>query len=118
VSISKKLKEKTVAVAVCIVGTALAILTPITRFEDFLYLIGSVFAPMAAIQITDYFILKKDSSGRNADWLNLFLWLLGFIVYRLFMRIDTPVGNTLPVMLITALICVAVNKIFGGRKNA
>lgn len=26
---------------------------------DFLYLIGSVFAPMIAIQIADFFILKK-----------------------------------------------------------
>ena len=117
-SISKTLKEKPAAIAVCVIGTALAIFTPVTQFEDFLYLIGSVFAPMISIQIVDYFILKKDSSGKTADWLNLALWLAGFLIYRVFLRLDTPIGNTLPVMVITALLCMAANKIFGGQKHA
>ena len=121
VSISNKLKEKPAAIAVCVIGTALAILTPITQFVDFLYLIGSVFAPMAAIQIADYFILKNDKSRKSVDWLNILLWIVGFIVYHVFIRIDTPLGNTLPVMLITTLLCIGANKITnkitGGNKN-
>jgi purine-cytosine permease-like protein len=75
------------------VGMLLAIFTPITQFENFLYLIGSVFAPMIAILIADYFILKKDNSAKAADWMNLGLWVIGFILYRVLMRIDTPVGT-------------------------
>jgi putative hydroxymethylpyrimidine transporter CytX len=118
VSISKKLKEKPAAIAVCVVGMLLAIFTPITQFENFLYLIGSVFAPMIAILIADYFILKKDNSAKATDWMNLGLWVIGFILYRVLMRIDTPVGNTLPDMLATGILCLTVNKIWGGKKNA
>lgn len=117
-SISKKLKEKPAAIAVCVIGTLLAIFTPITQFENFLYFIGSVFAPMTAILITNYFILKKDRSNKGFDVVNLIIWVIGFVVYRLFMSVDTPVGYTLPVMAITALICFVVNKIYRGERNA
>lgn len=116
-SISKKLNEKWTAVVVCILGIVLAIFTPITEFEKFLYLIGSVFAPMVAIQITDYFLLKKDNSHKKFNLINLILWLIGFIIYRIFLYIDTPIGNTVPVMIITTLLCIVVNKILGGNKN-
>ena len=111
-SISAKLKEKPVAILVCVVGTLLAIATPIAQFESFLYFIGSVFAPMVAIQIVDYFILKKDSSASKFNWGNLALWLMGFVLYRVFLYLDTPIGNTVPVMLVTGLLCFAANKLF------
>lgn len=117
-SISKRLKEKPAAIAVCVIGTILAIFTPITQFENFLYFIGSVFAPMTAILITNYFILKKDRSAKGFDWINLVIWAAGFLLYRLFMSVETPVGYTLPVMVITALICLVANKLIRGEKNA
>lgn len=118
VSISKRINEKVAAVIVCVIGTVFAILAPVAQFENFLYFIGSVFAPMVAILITDYFILKKDSTELNFDKRNLVIWLLGFVLYRVFMRIDTPVGNTLPVMILISIICIIVNKMIGGKKNA
>ena len=111
-SISKKLKEKPVAIAVCAIGTLLAIFTPITQYENFLYLIGSVFAPMIAILITDFFILKKDHTGETVSIINVVIWAIGFVVYRIFMTIDTPLGNTLPVMVIISILCMVANKIF------
>ena len=105
------MKEKPAAIAVCIVGTLLAIFTPITKLEDFLYIIGSVFAPMIAILITDYFILKKDSSEKKANFINLAIWLAGFVIYRLMMAINTPVGYTLPSMIAVCVISVVTNKI-------
>jgi putative hydroxymethylpyrimidine transporter CytX len=116
-SISKKLNEKWTAIFICVIGTLLAIFTPTNQFENFLYLIGSVFAPMIAIQVVNFFILKLDSSQKAFNFINLIIWLIGFIIYRSFMVIDTPVGNTLPVMLITGVICFGVNKLFGGKKN-
>lgn len=117
-SISSRIKEKPAAIAVCLLGTILAVSTPITRLEGFLYLIGSVFAPMIAIQIVDFFILKKDASSRNADWTNLILWLAGFILYRVFLHIDTPIGNTLPVMIIVSMMSIAVSAIGKKGKHA
>lgn len=116
-SISEKLNEKWTAIFICVIGTLLAILTPTNQFENFLYLIGSVFAPMIAIQVVSYFILKLDSSQKAFNFVNLIIWLIGFIIYRAFMVIDTPVGNTLPVMLITGAICFVANKLFGGKRN-
>lgn len=113
-SISGRLREKPSAIAVCVIGTLLAAFTPIADIEGFLYLIGSVFAPMIAIQITDFFILKKDHSDKKLNVSNLFIWLAGFILYRLFMNIDTPAGYTLPVMVITGMICVATAKLKKG----
>jgi len=118
VSISGRLKEKPVSLIVCALGVLLALLTSAARFEGFLYLIGSVFAPMTAILLTDYFILKKDHSAKAANWANLLLWLAGFIIYRLLMLIETPLGNTLPVMLVTMLLCLLVNKTLGGKPHA
>lgn len=117
-SISAKLKAKPFSVGVCVIGTLFAVLIPVTKFEDFLYLIGSVFAPMIAILIADYFVLKKDSSAKSADISNLIIWAAGFVMYRLFMKIETPMGSTLPVMLLTFMICALVYQITGGKKNA
>ena len=106
VSISKKLKEKWVAIIVTVIGTIGAIAYPMHSIENFLFLIGSVFAPMIAIQITDYFLLKKDYIEKQANVLNLIVWGIGFITYRQFMKLDTPVGVTLPVMGITMVLCI------------
>jgi len=117
-SIAKQFKTKPVAVSVCTLGTLLAIFASVSKFEDFLYIISSVFAPMIAIQISDYFILKRDYSNQDNHWPNLILWLVGFAVYRLFLRIETPLGSTLPVMLIVIVLCVATSYITGGQKIA
>ena len=116
-TIAPKLREKPTSLIVCIVGTLLALFTPITQFENFLYLIGSVFAPMAAILIVQYFILKQDSGGKKADFLNLGLWLVGFVLYRIFLTMDTPLGSSLPVMAITGTLTYIVHKILGGKKH-
>lgn len=111
VSIKKNLNPKLVSIIVCIIGLVLVLFTPITQYENFLYFISSVFAPMISIQIVDFFYLKKDNSINNFDYLNLGLWFLGFIIYRIFLKIDTPIGNTLPVMIITAFITIVAAKI-------
>ena len=110
-SISSKLKEKPMAMLVCVVGIMLAIFTPIGEIEGFLYVIGSVFAPMIAVQITNYYILKKNSSEKTVDIINIVIWLAGFVIYRIFMNFDIPVGYTLPAMVVTALLTYAVNKL-------
>ena len=110
-TVSEKLKSKYVGIVVTLIGVITAIIYPLTNITDFLYLIGSVFAPMIAVQIADYFILKRDSSGTEWKWINLVIWLVGFICYRVLMRIDIVVGNTLPSILITILVAVIVNKV-------
>ena len=110
-SLSSKISGKWVAVAVTVLGAVGAIFLPLTDITDFLYFIGSVFAPMIAIQIADFFILKQNKETSAFSIQNLIIWLIGFVIYRLLMHVDIVVGNTLPDMLITIVICVAVSKI-------
>ncbi len=101
---------KHIAIAVTVIGTVGAIVYPMDNITDFLYLIGSVFAPMIAIQIADFFLLKQDTSSNIINIPNMVIWLIGFIVYRILMNIDISVGNTLPDMLITIILCLIAGK--------
>ena len=105
-SLSAKLPGKWVAVAAAVIGTLGAIIFPMDDITGFLYLIGSVFAPMVAIQIADFFLLRRDRSAKGFDWRSLAIWLVGFVLYRVLMTVDIPVGCTLPDMAVTALLCV------------
>lgn len=109
-NIAAKSGEKRVAIVVCIVGTVVAIFTPVEQYVNFLYLIGSVFAPMIAILFTDFFILKTDHSGESFNLVNLLLWAAGFALYRFFLTFDTALGSTLPVMVIICALSILVNE--------
>ena len=118
VSVSSKIQEKWAAIVGTVIGTIAAIVYPMDNITNFLYLIGSVFAPMIAVQIADYFMLKKADAQKSAfQWRNLAVWLVGFVIYRLLMQVDTPVGNTLPDMVITVVLCVVVEKIAEAVKS-
>ena len=111
-SIFSKIKSKWVAVAVTVIGTLGAIVLPMDDITGFLYLIGSVFAPMIAIQIADFFILKISNDKKMFSIKNIIIWVTGFIIYRILMKFDTPIGSTIPSMLITIFISVAVSNVF------
>ena len=111
-SIFSKIKSKWVAVAVTLIGTLGAIVLPMDDITGFLYLIGSVFAPMIAIQIADFFILKISNDKKMFSIKNIIIWVTGFIIYRILMKFDTPIGSTIPSMLITIFISVAVSNVF------
>lgn len=100
-----------VGIAAAVIGTAAAMVFPMNDITEFLYWIGSVFAPMIAVQIADIFLLKKHRASKSADWPNLLIWLLGFILYRILMKIDIPVGNTLPDMAAVIVFCLAADKL-------
>lgn len=104
-TIVSKINTKYMAMIVTIIGIISAIFFSITNITDFLYFIGSVFAPMIAILIADFYVLKKKTQ-HEIDVENLIIWGIGFCLYRFFMRLDIPIGNTLPDMLITICICV------------
>lgn len=110
-SVFDRISGKWIAVAAAVIGTVGAMVYPMDNITDFLYLIGSVFAPMIAIQIADFFLLKRDHSEKAVNVSNLVIWVVGFIAYHWLMSVDIIVGNTLPDMLLTIVLCVAVDKI-------
>jgi purine-cytosine permease-like protein len=105
-SVHSKINIKAAAIIVAVLGTAGALLFNMDNITDFLYLIGSVFAPMTAILLADFFVLKNDSSKKQIDTKRAALWLLGFIIYRLFMRLEFVFGCTLPAMAATFVLAI------------
>jgi len=112
-SINSTWSPKTASVVVCVIGTVLAAFAPTSQFEAFLYFIGSVFAPMTAIMLTDYFILGNREAHSLFRLDNLCLWVFGFVLYRYFLNLDTPVGSTVVVMVVMMAVCFVVHKVRG-----
>src|SRR5699024_7569779 len=110
-SLSKKLDGKKVAIIVTIIGTLGAIIFPMDDITDFLYLIGSVFAPMITIQIADYFILKKDVTGTDIYYKNMVIWLIGFIANRVFLKMDLLIGSTISCIVVVIIVKVLAEKL-------
>ncbi len=111
-SISKKLKATPFAVGVTLLGIIGAIVLPLYDITDFLYLIGSVFAPMIAVMIVDFYILKEDESDRSVSWVSFICWLIGLGLYRWLLHVDTPFGSTLPDMAITMILTLIIKKLY------
>lgn len=110
-SMFPRLSEKILALIVTAIGVLLAVFTEADRFQDFLYLIGSVFAPMTAILLSDYFILRKDHSQQRCNWLNIALWGTGFILYRILLAVETPLGITFPVIVIIMICSTVIHRL-------
>jgi putative hydroxymethylpyrimidine transporter CytX len=79
--------RRVLAVAVGTLATVLALAIDIHQYESFLYLLGSVFVPLIAVFVVDYFVLRHrrwdvsdDAPGR---WRMLVPWLVGFVGYQL-----------------------------------
>ncbi len=110
-TVFEKLDEKLTAIVVAVLGTVGAILFNMDNITDFLYYIGSVFAPMIAILIADFFVVKKDSSEKKIDIAKICIWLAGFVAYRLLMRVDFVLGCTVLDMAITFVLTLLYGKI-------
>lgn len=107
-SVWARLNPKAAAIFAAVLGMVGAILFNMDNITDFLYLIGSVFAPMTAILLADFFVCKKNSSDKKIDAAGCAVWLLGFVLYRIFMRFDFAVGCSLPAMAATFVLALAV----------
>lgn len=116
-SVHSKINIKAAAIIVAVLGTVGAILFNMDNITDFLYLIGSVFAPMTAILLADFFVCKNDSSAKKIDAARIVVWVLGFALYRLFMRFDFVFGCTLPAMAATFVLALAAGRLSGQARQ-
>jgi len=101
------LGERKAALLMGMLGTLAALAVPIEQYENFLYAIGSVFAPLFAIVITDYFLIKERRELREdmlINWSAAVAWIIGVALYYRFIKLELIFGATIPVMLITGLL--------------
>ncbi len=78
--------RRVLALAIATVTTVLALVLNIADYENFLLLLGSVFVPMTAVLVVDFFILSRGrwnlSRTARSRWLMLVPWAVGFVVYQ------------------------------------
>lgn len=104
-AIVHKLNPKITGVVVSAISAVLAISGIMDHYISFLYLIASVFAPMAAVLLVSFFLDKQGRTGK-AFWLwNLFAWLAGFVVYQVTVHLESVfLGPTLISVIVSAAI--------------
>ena len=103
-----KINPKVAGVIVSLLSAALAISGIMEHYISFLYLIASVFAPMAAVLLVSFYFARS-SKPTKSFWLwNLFAWLAGFAVYQVAERLDSvPLGPTLLAVIVSAAVAYA-----------
>lgn len=76
-----------ISVAIGILATVLALFVDLGNYTQFLYLIGSVFIPLFAVAIADFFVVSKMnwdvSDTAKFRWQPTLAWVFGFIAYQL-----------------------------------
>lgn len=79
------------AVATGAIAFVLALVVTMERYEVFLFLIGSVFVPLAAVFVADYFVAARGRYGAGrvfapgtdgVRWRAIVPWAAGFILYH------------------------------------
>ena len=87
-AIFNRLDPKITGVIVSALSAMLAISGIMDHYIGFLYLITSVFAPMAAVLLVSFY-LGKDHNDAGTWYWNIFAWFVGFIVYQLTVNMDS-----------------------------
>jgi nucleobase:cation symporter-1, NCS1 family len=79
--------RRILAVLVGTLATVLALALDINSYANFLALLGSVFVPLTAVLLVDYFLGRRRhwdvSEAAPARWVMLGPWLLGVFMYQL-----------------------------------
>lgn len=87
-AIFKRMDPKITGVIVSILSALLAISGIMDHYISFLYLITSVFAPMAAVLLVSFYL--GNGNNETKDWyFNIFAWLVGFIIYQVTVNLDS-----------------------------
>lgn len=99
-----KINQKAIGVITCSIGAILAISGIIDRYANFLYLIASVFAPMATVLLISHYLVRK-----SHWWWNFVAWAAGFMVYQLasVSLISAPIGPSITAILTSAIFAIA-----------
>ena len=115
-----RLKVEHLALAIGVICTLIACFAPLAQYQNFLLLIGSVFAPLFGVVLVDHFILRKRSSQAKAvplRWTALVAWAGGIATYHVLANLYPEVGATLPSLLLAGLLHAVLAAISRGRET-
>ena len=102
-AIYSKINPKIAGVVVSFLSAALAISGIMDHYISFLYLIASVFAPMAAVLLVSFYFSKERTESLGVWLWNIFAWLAGVIAYQVAEHFDSVfLGPTLLAVIVSA----------------
>lgn len=99
--------------------TAIALFAPLARYEGFLLLIGSVFAPLFGVLLTDHFVLRRRVAAAAQGGLNLpglLAWAIGVAAYQGLNRLAPDLGATLPSFMTAGVVYLGLKRVWGAKK--
>ncbi|MCZ3386724.1 MAG: cytosine permease [Actinomycetia bacterium] len=86
-NVAPHLDRRWVSAAVGVIATSLALVIDLRGYQSFLFLIGSMFLPLVAVLISDWFVVSRgrwDLSETSPLRPAMFgSWLVGFVAYQL-----------------------------------
>ena len=102
-AIYNRLDPKVTGVVVSVLSALLAISGIMDQYINFLYLISSVFGPMAAVLIVSFYF---GGNNESKDWYwNILAWFVGFVVYQITVNLDSIfLGPTLLAIITSSLL--------------
>lgn len=101
--------------------TTIALFAPITQYEGFLLLIGSVFAPLFGVLLTDHFVVRRRARATAHSGLNvpgLIAWAIGIAAYQGLSRLLPDLGATLPSFGAAGVAYLLLKRAFGSVEVA
>ncbi|QCI14892.1 putative hydroxymethylpyrimidine transporter CytX [Pseudomonas putida] len=109
-----RLKVEHLALAIGVLCTLIALLAPLAQYENFLLLIGSVFAPLFGVVLVDHYLVRRRRAPAQVaglHWPALLAWAVGVAAYHLIAAQAPDFGATLPALLLAgvlhALLCLS-----------
>ncbi|WP_296798260.1 cytosine permease [uncultured Methanobrevibacter sp.] len=116
-AIFNRLDPKIVGVIVSILSAILAISGIMDHYISFLYLISSVFAPMASVLVVSFYFGKGENKTKDWYW-NIFSWFVGFVVYQITSGFDSIfLGPTLIAVIVSGGLTYSWILVKKKRKN-
>ena len=108
-----RLNSKHVAIVMAAIGLGLALWVPMQQYEHFLYAIGSVFGPLFAIVLSDFYLFKNRTIDPSLmlQLNGAIAWVIGVATYYGFQALAWPIGAVLPAMVVTAIIYIMGKKV-------
>ncbi|MCU1718318.1 putative hydroxymethylpyrimidine transporter CytX [Pseudomonas sp. 5P_3.1_Bac2] len=108
------IKVEHLALAIGVLCTLIAWLAPLAQYENFLLLIGSVFAPLFGVVLMDHFVVRKRqnlSPARTLHWPALLAWLVGIALYHGLAHSAWAYGATLPALFAAGLLYAGFSRL-------
>ena len=106
-AIFSRLDPKLAGVVVSFLSAGLAISGIMDHYISFLYLISSVFAPMASVLVVSFYFGNDNNEAKDWYW-NIVSWFAGFAVYQITAGLDSIfLGPTLISVIVSGALAYA-----------